>query len=122
MDGNADALRTVVYDHFREQGGVCEVRLRLATDIEQMPVEDATVAWPENAIPYIAVACLDVSAQSCWDNRKVNEIEEGMAFSPWHGLAAHRPLGDFMRVRKPSYEMSAEFRSSYNECPIREPR
>jgi hypothetical protein len=45
-----------------------------------------------------------------------------MAFSPWHGLAAHRPLGSIMRMRKAAYEMSAEFRSTHNHCPMQEPR
>ena len=45
-----------------------------------------------------------------------------MAFSPWHGVAAHRPLGSIMRVRKVVYEGSAKFRSERNGCPIHEPR
>jgi hypothetical protein len=49
-------------------------------------------------------------------------IDDGFSFSPWHGLAAHRPLGSIMRVRKASYEVSSGFRASHNGCPIHEPR
>ncbi|KMZ12205.1 Catalase [Candidatus Burkholderia humilis] len=42
-------------------------------------------------------------------------------FSPWHGIAAHRPLGGVMRSRKMSYEMSSRFRGEKNGCPMHEP-
>lgn len=109
-------------EYFREEGGSWEIRIQLATDIERMPIEDASVQWPEELSPYVTVARLDVAPQASWDDAKVDEIDDGMAFSPWHGLAAHRPLGGVMRVRKPSYEMSADFRASHNGCPIHEPR
>lgn len=117
-----DGLRTAVAEYFRQEGGTWEIRVQLATDIEKMPIEDASVQWPEELSPYVTVARLDVAPQASWDEAKVDQIDDGMAFSPWHGLAAHRPLGGVMRVRKPSYEMSADFRASHNGCPIHEPR
>ena len=48
--------------------------------------------------------------------------DDTLSFSVWHGLAAHRPLGSVNRLRKAAYEMSAAFRSSFNGCPIHEPR
>lgn len=122
LGGDPDGLRTAVAEYFREEGGSWEIRVQLATDIESMPIEDASVQWPEELSPYVTVARLDVAPQASWDEVKVDEIDDGMAFSPWHGLAAHRPLGGVMRVRKPSYEMSADFRASHNGCPIHEPR
>jgi hypothetical protein len=44
-----------------------------------------------------------------------------MSFSPWHGIAAHRPIGSIMRVRKLSYEQSARFRADRNGAPMLEP-
>jgi hypothetical protein len=38
-------------------------------------------------------------------------VDDGMSFSPWHGIAAHRPLGSIMRVRKMAYEMGRRFRA-----------
>lgn len=119
---NPDGLRAAVSDYFAEHGGTWEIRIQLATDLEKMPIEDASVQWPEDLSPYVPVARVEVPAQSAWDSEKVREIDDGMAFSPWHGLAAHRPLGGVMRVRKPSYEMSSQFRASHNGCPIHEPR
>ena len=108
--------------YFSQQGGVWELRVQLATDIDKMPIEDASVQWPEDLSPYVTVARVEVEPQAAWDEEKVRKIDDGMAFSPWHGLAAHRPLGGVMRVRKPSYEMSSAFRGSHNGCPIHEPR
>nr|WP_314872660.1 catalase family protein [uncultured Pseudomonas sp.] len=122
LDGKPDGLREAVADYFNTQGGVWEIRVQLATDIDKMPIEDASVEWPEDLSPYLTVARLEVGPQPSWDDAKVHEIDDGMAFSPWHGLAAHRPLGGVMRVRKPSYEMSSEFRGEHNGCPIHEPR
>ncbi|WP_459205611.1 catalase family protein [Pseudomonas sp. MLB6B] len=122
FEGNPDGLRAAVSAFFGQHGGTWEVRVQLATDLEHMPIEDASVQWPEDLSPYVTVARLDVAAQPTWSDEKVRAIDDGMAFSPWHGLAAHRPLGGVMRSRKPSYEMSSGFRATHNGCPMHEPR
>ncbi|AIR90911.1 catalase family protein [Pseudomonas cremoricolorata] len=122
FEGNPDGLRVAVSDFFQQQGGTWEIRVQLATDLEKMPIEDASVQWPEDLSPYVTVARLEVPMQDTWSDDKVRQIDDGMAFSPWHGLAAHRPLGGVMRTRKPAYTMSANFRSEHNGCPIHEPR
>ena len=48
-------------------------------------------------------------------------IDDGMSFSPWHCLAAHRPLGSVMRARKVAYRASAEHRFALNRCPFHQP-
>ncbi|MBA6132373.1 MULTISPECIES: catalase family protein [Pseudomonas] len=122
LKGDPDGLRHAVEAFFRQNGGIWELRVQLATDIEKMPIEDASVKWSEALSPYVTVARVEVEPQAAWDDEKVRDIDDGMAFSPWHGLAAHRPLGGIMRVRRPSYEMSAQFRATHNGCPIHEPR
>ena len=87
-----------------------------------MPIEDASVIWPEETSPYIPVARLKVEPQSSWKPSIVSSIDEGLAFSPWHGLAAHRPLGSVMRARRTTYTSSAEFRGKHNGCPMHEPK
>ena len=47
---------------------------------------------------------------------------DGPAFNPWHGLAAHRPIGSIMRARMMAYPRSAQFRGERNGCPIHEPK
>ncbi|MDO7902136.1 catalase family protein [Pseudomonas sp. K1(2024)] len=122
FDGDPNGLRSAVTRYFEQQGGEWELRVQLATDLEKMPIEDASVQWPEDLSPYVTVARVEVKPQFTWSDDKVRTIDDGMAFSPWHGLAAHRPLGGVMRVRKPSYEMSSAFRARHNGCPIHEPK
>jgi hypothetical protein len=122
LKGRPDGLREAVNGFFAGTGGTWEVRIQLATDLHKMPIEDASVRWPEDDSPFLTVALLQVGAQPAWNAERSRQMDDGMAFSPWHGLAAHRPLGGIMRVRKPAYEMSSGFRASHNGCPLHEPR
>lgn len=122
LDDKPDGLREAVQGYFAEQGGAWEVRVQLATSTEDMPIEDASVVWPEDKSPYRAVARIDIPAQAAWSEQRVSAVDQNMSFSPWHGVAAHRPLGGVMRVRKPAYEHSAGFRAKHQGCPIHEPR
>ncbi len=121
VSGHPDALRDAVRDFFANETGVWEVRVQLCTNRETMPVEDASVPWPEAESPYVPVARIVVEPQPSWSEARSAAVDDGLAFSPWHGLAAHRPLGGVMRSRKPAYEMSEAFRAGRNGCPIHEP-
>jgi hypothetical protein len=121
LKADPDALRHAVAAHFATQGGEWEFRVQLCTDMDFMPIEDASVPWPEALSPYVPVARLTAPPQDSWSAASVAAIDEGMAFSPWHGLAAHRPLGGVMRARSATYQSSAQFRSEHNGCPIHEP-
>lgn len=46
-----DALRTAVREFFAANGGTWELRAQLCTDLEAMPIEDASVRWPEDRSP-----------------------------------------------------------------------
>ena len=116
-----DGLRTAVAQYFASEGGEWELRVQLCTDLESMPIEDATVEWPQDRSPFVPVARIRVPAQSAYDDEKAASMDDGLAFSPWHGLAAHRPLGSINRARRSAYDQSAAARSPRGRCPIREP-
>jgi len=120
--GRPDALREEMRDFFTGHGGEWEVRVQLCTDLNAMPIEDASVPWPEDKSPYIAVARIKVEPQTGWSEARSKAVDDGYSFSPWHGLAAHRPLGSIMRVRKATYEASTQARARHGGCPIHEPR
>ncbi len=122
LNGKPNGLREAVVDFFRNHGGAWELRVQLCTDLEAMPVENASVVWPEDQSPYVTVARITVPPQEAWSPARSAAIDDGLAFSPWHCLAAHRPLGSVMRARRAAYEMSAQFRAKNNAHPIREPR
>ncbi len=120
LAGKPNGLRMAIGEHFTVAGGEWEVRVQLCTDLDTMPVEDASVAWPEDASPFVTVARLTAPAQPSWSLDQVAEIDSGLSFSPWHGLVAHRPLGGVMRVRKPVYAALAGERSARSGCPFHE--
>lgn len=121
VSGAPNALREAVIEHFRHAGGTWELRVQLCTDLEKMPIENAKTVWPEDESPYVAVARIVAPPQEAWSDAKVRQLNEGLAFSPWHGLAAHRPLGSIMRARKAAYEMSSRFRAERNGVSVNEP-
>ncbi|MGD0102492.1 MAG: catalase family protein [Rhodopila sp.] len=122
MSGKPNALRQAVEEFFDLNDAEWEIRVQLCTDLKTMPIEDASVVWPEDQSPYVAVARITAPSQDAWSAEAVEAIDDGMAFSPWHGLAAHRPLGSIMRARRLTYASSAAFRATHNGCPLREPR
>lgn len=116
--GRPDALREDVAEVMIEQGGVWELCVQLCTDLDAMPVEDPTVLWDEKESPFIPVATFTVEPQQSWQNGISEDIEDRLSFSPWHGLAAHQPLGAVNRARRPLYEFGAGYRSDANGCPL----
>ena len=122
VNGVPNGLREAIVEFFRKNGGVWEVRAQLCTDLELMPVEDAAVIWPEEMSPYRPIARIEVKPQVAWSKTRSSAVDDGMLFSPWHGLAAHRPLGGMMRARKEVYEMAKKFRAERNGRAIEEPR
>jgi hypothetical protein len=122
LAGKPDGLRQAVVDHFAREGGEWELRIQLCTDVDQMPIEDASVEWPQDLSPYVAVARLRAGPQRAWSEALSRQVDDAMQFNPWHALAAHRPLGSIMRARKAVYKMSKRFRGERNGIDIVEPR
>lgn len=120
--GRDDALREEIAGFLSEQGGTFELRVQLARDPDKNPIEDASVPWLEDDNPYVAVATIEVPAQSSWTWERAKVLDDQTSFSPWHGLAAHQPLGGIMRARKPVYDDAAHYRAKLNGCPLHEPR
>jgi len=87
-----------------------------------MPIEDSSVDWQPDKSLYVAVARVTVKQQEAWSEAKSRAFDDGLSFSPWHGLAAHRPLGSIIRLRKPAYRASARFRFERTGCPMMEPK
>ena len=117
-----NGLRDAVIDFFSSHSAEWEVRVQLCTDINTMPIEDASAAWPEEISAYRPVARITVAPQAARSEARSAVVDGTYSFSPWHGLAAHRPLGAIMRLRKAAYEMSAQFRASHNRQVIQEPK
>lgn len=120
-NGEPNFLRNLVVDYFLQNAGTWDLRVQLCTNLKTMPIEDASVVWPESESPYLTVGTITVPMQDPWTIDKIAAIDEGLSFTPWHALAAHRPLGAVNRARKAAYEMSAKFRAENQNKPITEP-
>jgi len=107
--------------YFAQNDALWELRVQLCTDIDAMPIEDASVPWPEDKSPFITVAHISVPRQVAWSEARSAAIDDGMSFSPWHGLAAHRPIGSIMRVRKVVYDTMSKLRARQNKVSVTEP-
>ncbi len=89
-------------------------------NFSQMPIENATVEWPESLAPYLPVARIEIPQQSFESEAQMNFCEN-LSFTPWHALPEHRPLGVTNRVRRSVYELISSFRHDFNGVQRREP-
>lgn len=117
----ASAYRDLTSEFFTGQGGVWELRVQLATNLDQTPVEDASVEWPEDVTPYRTVATITVEAQDTYSPERRVFADDELSFNPWHCLVEHRPLGSIQRVRRPVYADSVEDRGHLNARTPHEP-
>jgi hypothetical protein len=122
LSGRPDGIRQAVVEFFKTNAAMWDIQVQLRTNLKTMPIEDASVAWPETESPYLSVARLHMPVQDAWRADRVELVDERMSFSPWHALAAHRPLGGIMRARQAVYAAAARFRTGYNRRTLVEPR
>ncbi len=117
-----DALREVVRDEMIEHGGTWELRIQLNTDLDAMPIEDASVVWDEKESPFVTVATLEMPPQISWEHGTTDQTDDALVYSIWDGVTAHQPLGGVNRARKSPYELSSKFRGQFNGCPVHQPK
>jgi hypothetical protein len=122
VNGKPNGLREAVTEFFRRNGAEWELRVQLCTDLKAMPIKDASVRWPEERSPYVPVARITAPSQVAWSEAKSAIVDDRLAFNPWHGLTAHRPIGSIMRARKMAYRQSALARAQRNGCTMIEPK
>ena len=103
-DDPSHVLRDLVEQWATDRETVFDVRVQLRTDAERMPVEDAGVDWPQDESPYRSVATVRLPPQQPYSSARRVFADDRLAFRPWHGLAAHRPLGSVNRLRQEAYE------------------
>jgi hypothetical protein len=94
--------------------------VQLQTDSYRMPIEDASVRWPESLSPHVPVAKLRLPAQS-FDSPAQLAFAGNLSINPWHCIAAHRPLGNQNRARLAIYEQLSRLRQEMNRTPHIEP-
>ncbi|HEX5105550.1 MAG TPA: catalase family protein [Pirellulaceae bacterium] len=109
LGSEADALRLALEEMLHTQEVLFEFQVQLRTSAQTMPIEDATVEWPESESPYRTVAHLLLPRQEIAALRQQSAYQN-LAFNVWHALAVHRPLGGINRVRRWAYALSSAWR------------
>ncbi len=109
LGSESDALRLALEETLRTQEVFFEFQVQLRTSSEAMPIEDATIEWPERESPYRTVAHLLLPRQDISSLRQ-NADYTNLSFNIWNALAAHRPLGGINRVRRFVYPISSAWR------------
>ena len=104
----------------RTQELLFEFQVQLRTSEQSMPIEDATIQWPESESPYRTVAQLILPRQDIALLRQQEEYQN-LAFNVWHAFAAHRPLGGINRVRRKAYPVSSAWRRQQTAATLGAP-
>ena len=71
--------------------------------------------------PYLPEARITAAPQETWTDEWRHLVEDRLAFNPWVGLAAHRPLGSIQRARRPAYAAARDNRGRANVVDSAEP-
>jgi hypothetical protein len=113
-------LRDAMVTTLAEGDWTMDFMVQVQTDPHRMPIEDATVKWPERLSPYIPVAHLRILRQR-FDSDAQLAFADVLRYNPWHSLAEHRPLGNSNRARLRMYAELADLRQSMNAVSHVEP-
>lgn len=92
-----DAFRHAVIRHFADAGATFELRVQLATDLDVMPIENASKRWSEKDSSYRPVARLVLPPQAAWTEARAAYVDERVSLS--QPVQSHRPLGQIMQAR-----------------------
>ncbi|HEY4079368.1 MAG TPA: catalase family protein [Burkholderiaceae bacterium] len=94
--------------------------VQIQTDARRMPIENASVRWPERLSPPLPVATLRIPRQT-FDSPQQLAFAGRLSINPWHCLAEHRPLGNQNRARLRIYQELSQLRQGMNRTPHVEP-
>jgi hypothetical protein len=94
--------------------------IQTQTDPRRMPIEDASIEWPESQSPFVPVARIYVPRQT-FDTPERVRLARELSFNPWHSIAEHRPLGNQNRARLRIYSELSRLRQAMNGEPHIEP-
>jgi len=97
-----------------------DVLLQSQSDPRRMPIEDASIKWPEHLSPFVPVAKLTIPCQEFRSPAQA-VFARTLSYNPWHSTADHRPLGNQNRARRQIYSQLSAMRQRMNREPHVEP-
>jgi hypothetical protein len=97
-----------------------DLLIQVQTDPFRMPIENASVRWPEKLSPFVPAATLRIPRQTFNTPRQM-AFAKNLSYNPWHAVPEHRPLGNQSRARRRMYWELSKFRQQMNAAPHVEP-
>jgi hypothetical protein len=113
-------LRDAMVHTLRMGGWEFDFMMQVQTDPHRMPIENASVKWPERLSPYVKVARLRLPPQT-FDSPEQLAFADVLRYNPWHSMPEHQPLGNSNRARRAMYLELAKLRQHMNGVTHREP-
>jgi hypothetical protein len=103
-------LRTALIERLSKESVEFDFGLQVRSfdQIDQSTdIENASVEWSDE---FMTVARITIPPQK-FDAPEQRVGCERLFFTPWHGIAAHRPIGGINRLRKAVYIASGRIRN-----------
>ncbi|MFZ6655781.1 LodA/GoxA family CTQ-dependent oxidase [Undibacterium sp. TJN19] len=94
--------------------------VQLRTNPKTMPLDEATVEWPEKESPFVHVATLILPQQDV-SVRGQSEYGQGLAFNIWRVPPVQAPVGSIAEARKVVYAAGARARHEANGQGTQDP-
>lgn len=85
-----------------------------------LSVDDVMEPWDEQEAPFLTVGRLTVGHQVV-NYQSQCDFCENLRFSPWNGLAVHRPVGALNRLRESVYAIVGQYRHQKQNLDYQEP-
>jgi hypothetical protein len=119
LHSRAEVFHPTLVDELQAGAFAFDLQVQLCADLTTMPVNEATVEWPEKLSPFVTVGRVHLPRQdiSGPDNF---EQSEALAFNQFRVTDEHRPMGEIMDVRR-IYSASAKIRRTLNHQSQTEP-
>jgi len=107
-----DYLRDAVTESMKSNATIeFDFMVQVRSDAGEMGIENASSLWDEDQFHFIKVAKITIIApQVDIESDAEKAYCEALAFTPWHSLPEHQPIGSINRLRKDVYQASAQHR------------
>ena len=122
-DDQTDYLAVDLANRLAKGDYAFTLSVQLRTDPETMPLDAASVPWPEKESPYVPVARIVLPRQDICA-RGQSDYGQGLSFNIWRVPEANAPVPEssIAAVRKSVYAAGARYRHEANGEPLADPR
>ena len=113
-DGGDDYLRDALMATMQQNNDIVfDFMVQVRGPGDGLGIEDASHIWEEADVPFHKVARVTIpTPQSAKDLAETDALCTKRAFTPWHSLPEHEPIGGINRLRKSVYLASFRHRTA----------